>query len=141
MTVYVLDTTTLTYLQQSHPVVLARIIAAVKAGDSAGTTTVNVEEVVDGWTARIRRAKSPAEEARFAGYLANAMRVLRRLAIHPVTVPALARFDQLVRMKLNVGKSDLKIAAVALDLGATVVTDNLRDFGRVPHLAVENWLL
>ena len=42
-------------------------------------------------------------------------------------------------MKLNVGKMDLKIAALALELGAAVVTNNRRDFGRVPGLVVEDW--
>ncbi|HRZ23552.1 MAG TPA: VapC toxin family PIN domain ribonuclease, partial [Candidatus Contendobacter sp.] len=32
------------------------------------------------------------------------------------------------------------IAAHALALGATVVTNNVREFGRVPGLTVENWL-
>ena len=32
------------------------------------------------------------------------------------------------------------IAAHALALGATLVTDNVREFGRVDGLAVENWL-
>jgi tRNA(fMet)-specific endonuclease VapC len=141
MTVYVLDTTTLTHIQEEHPRVLERLAAAVDVGASIGTTTVNVEEVVGGWFAKLRQAKSPAQEARAAHALALAVRALGRLAIHHTTEPALDRFDALVRMKLNVGRSDLKIAAVALDLGATVVTDNLRDFGRVPHLAVENWLV
>jgi predicted nucleic acid-binding protein len=34
---------------------------------------------------------------------------------------------------------DLRIAATALELGFTVVTKNLRDFGRVPGLAVVDW--
>ncbi|MBN9519947.1 type II toxin-antitoxin system VapC family toxin [bacterium] len=141
MKVYVLDTTTLTHLQQSHPRVLTRYVLAVTAGDSTGTTTVNVDEYVGGWTARIQRSRSPVDEARFAGRLAEAMRMFADLTIHPTSVPAIARFEQPVRMKLNVGRSDLKIAAVALEVGATVVTDNLRDFGRVPYLVVENWLV
>ena len=32
------------------------------------------------------------------------------------------------------------IAAHALALGATLVTDNMREFERVEGLAVENWL-
>ena len=36
--------------------------------------------------------------------------------------------------------ADLRIAAIALAHGFTVVTGNIRHFGRVPGLPVENWL-
>jgi len=39
-----------------------------------------------------------------------------------------------------IGNNDLFIAAHALSLGATVVTNNEREFARVPGLVVENWL-
>lgn len=42
-------------------------------------------------------------------------------------------------MKLNVGKMDLRIASIALEIGATIVTHNLRDFGRIPGLLVADW--
>ena len=54
-------------------------------------------------------------------------------------VPAIHRFNALVKLKLNVGKMDLRIAAIALEHGATVVTRNVRDFGRVPNLTIEDW--
>jgi len=38
-----------------------------------------------------------------------------------------------------IGPLDTMIAAHALSLGATLVTNNAREFGRVPDLAVENW--
>lgn len=140
MGVYILDTTTVTHLQHEHPHVLARMDAAAEARHVVGTTTVTVEESVGGWMASLRRARNHIAESLAAAALADSVMILSRLVVVPVTVPALARFDALVKLKLNVGRSDLKIAAVALDLGATVVTDNLRDFGRVPHLGVENWL-
>ena len=39
-----------------------------------------------------------------------------------------------------IGANDLWIAAHALALEAVVVTDNVREFERVPGLAVQNWL-
>ncbi len=39
-----------------------------------------------------------------------------------------------------IGSNDLLIAAHALALGATLVTNNAREFARVPGLKVENWL-
>jgi tRNA(fMet)-specific endonuclease VapC len=39
-----------------------------------------------------------------------------------------------------IGHNDLLIAAHARALGLTLVTDNVREFSRVPGLLVENWL-
>jgi tRNA(fMet)-specific endonuclease VapC len=38
-----------------------------------------------------------------------------------------------------IGANDLFIAAHARSLGLTLVTNNTREFGRVPKLAIENW--
>jgi tRNA(fMet)-specific endonuclease VapC len=39
-----------------------------------------------------------------------------------------------------IGPNDMLIAAHALSLGFTLVTDNMDEFARVPGLTVENWL-
>ncbi len=49
------------------------------------------------------------------------------------------RYNSLLALRLNIGGMDLRIAAIALEENATVITRNLRDFGRVPGLACENW--
>ena len=41
---------------------------------------------------------------------------------------------------LAIGPMDLLIAAQALSRGLVLVTDNLREFRRVPDLVCENWL-
>lgn len=41
---------------------------------------------------------------------------------------------------LLIGANDMLIAAHALALDCTLVTDNEREFRRVPGLRVENWL-
>jgi tRNA(fMet)-specific endonuclease VapC len=40
-----------------------------------------------------------------------------------------------------IGANDLFIAAHARSLGVTLVTNNTREFGRVPKLNIENWTL
>ena len=40
-----------------------------------------------------------------------------------------------------IGNMDMLIAAHALSLNATLVTNNLREFGRVTNLKLENWLI
>lgn len=137
MAVYLLDTNTLTLLQRGHPRADANLAAHVT--DTVGITTVNVEEVIGGWFALLRRAKTNAQEAQAALSLADAVALLGRFPVFPVSEPALDRYDRLVRLKLNVGKMDLKIAAVALEFGAVVATNNARDFGRVPALVWEDW--
>jgi tRNA(fMet)-specific endonuclease VapC len=57
----------------------------------------------------------------------------------PLSLAALSHHALLIRQRLYVGSNDLKIAVTALENNATVVTRNLRDFGRVPGLVCEDW--
>ena len=40
-----------------------------------------------------------------------------------------------------IGPNDLLIAAIALTASATLVTHNTREFGRIPGLLLEDWLI
>lgn len=46
---------------------------------------------------------------------------------------------ELEKRGLPIGPNDLWIAAHAKALDATLVTNNTREFARIPHLKVENW--
>jgi tRNA(fMet)-specific endonuclease VapC len=70
--------------------------------------------------------------------------VLSRLEIVPFRAPADAAYA-LLRTELEksgkpIGANDLLIAAHALALGCIIVTDNEKEFARVPNLKHENWL-
>jgi tRNA(fMet)-specific endonuclease VapC len=39
-----------------------------------------------------------------------------------------------------IGSNDLLIASQAISLGLTIITGNVKEFSRIPDLAVENWL-
>jgi tRNA(fMet)-specific endonuclease VapC len=70
--------------------------------------------------------------------------VLGALEILPLEKPADASYGslraQFERAGKPIGANDLLIAAQALALGYTVVTDNETEFSRVRQLNLENWL-
>jgi tRNA(fMet)-specific endonuclease VapC len=139
MAAFLLDTTTLTYYKRKQAAVVAAIEAHFLGGHQLGVRTVNVEETLGGWYNLLRKARTPAAEEYASILFADSIMLMARFVVHPTTVAALARFDALVKLRLNVGRSDLKIAAVALEPDATVVTNNARDFGRVPGLRRADW--
>jgi tRNA(fMet)-specific endonuclease VapC len=114
-------------------------VAAARTSHQVAVTAITIDESYSGWHARIRKARKPDEVSDAYAGLAQAAAVFGSFSILPFPMPAIERFDMLRRLKLNVGPNDLRIASIALEAGATVVTRNLRDFRRVPGLACEDW--
>ena len=70
--------------------------------------------------------------------------ILARMEILPLREPADQYYAEL-RVDLEkrgrpIGPNDMLIAAHVLALDYIIVTDNVREFSRVPGLRVENWL-
>jgi len=92
-----------------------------------------------------------AAELRFGVAQSSSVRLKARLdtVLAPMKiVPLDSPVDQYyadIRLDLTrrgelIGPNDLLIAAHALALGCTLVTDNEREFSRIKSLAIENWL-
>ncbi len=137
MPLYVLDTDCISLLRDNHPEV-SRRVRALPRSDCA-ITVITVEEQLNGWYTFLRKASHPEHGERAYRQLGEAVLYLARLPILPFTLPAIARFEALKKQKLNVRANDLRITAIAREVGAVVVTRNVRDFQRVPNLAVEDW--
>ncbi len=91
--------------------------------------------------AELRYGSEKKGSARLAAQLEA---VLGALTILPFEPPADAAYG-LIRARLErlgkpIGGNDLLIAAQAIALGLTVVTDNEAEFARVEGLRCENWL-
>jgi tRNA(fMet)-specific endonuclease VapC len=137
MSLFFLDTDTLTHLEQRRMNVINKMLMAPSA--SVGITVISVQEQFNGWLAAINKAKNDADRARLYQRLTDNVRVLSGLHVATFSEAAIHRYQTLRAMKLGVGTMDLRIAAIALEEGATVVTHNLRDFQRVQGLVCENW--
>lgn len=139
MALFFLDTTTITHLQRNHPKVTAALAAHV--GHTVAICSVNVEESIGGWLNLLQQSRTPAEQANVARLLTETVAYLARFPLVPVTEDAGHRYAALKKLKLNVGKNDLRLGAMALESGATVVTNNARDFGRIPGLSWVDWTI
>ena len=70
--------------------------------------------------------------------------ILSAIDILPIKTPVDRHYAEIRHFLESSGKpigpNDLLIAAHAFSLDLTMVTANMREFKRVPHLRVENWL-
>jgi tRNA(fMet)-specific endonuclease VapC len=138
MSLFVLDSDIFTLARTFHPTLTARITSEAANHDIA-VTVITVEEALGGWYALLRKARTIDQTAFAYEELAATARQLTDYDILSFPRDAILRFDALLKLKLGVKKNDLRIAAIALEAGAVVVTRNLRDFRRVPGLTCEDW--
>jgi tRNA(fMet)-specific endonuclease VapC len=137
MSLFVLDSDTLSLLEKGHASVSARVASHPAAEISV--PVIVVDEALSGWYSMIRKAKNPRQLALGYDELANTVSALSGIQILRYTEAAIARFHGLLKARLNVRANDLRIAASALEHHAIVVTRNIRDFIVVPGLIVEDW--
>jgi tRNA(fMet)-specific endonuclease VapC len=137
MSLFVLDTDTLTLYYRGDATVVRRVDA--RHPTELAISIMTIDEQLSGWYTLTRQARQPDQMARAYTQLGEAVVRLARWRILPYTESAIAHVAQLKVLRLNVRLMDLRIAAIALEHGAAVVTRNQRDFGRVPGLHVEDW--
>jgi tRNA(fMet)-specific endonuclease VapC len=53
---------------------------------------------------------------------------------------AAKRFGDFRRQRIRIGTQDLKIASIALEHNAMLLSANISDFQQVPSLRVKDWL-
>jgi tRNA(fMet)-specific endonuclease VapC len=135
--IYVLDTDILVLFQEGHSAVCQRVLA--QRIDELATTVITVEEQLSGWYTLLRRKKAPEHLARAYQRLADSVQLLSRFQILSFTEPSIERFEQLKLLKLGIKHMDLRIAAITLEHGGTLITRNTTDFRPIPDLTIENW--
>ncbi len=129
---YLLDTNIVIHVVKHRPLAVLDIFN--RHHGRMAVSAITVAELIHG-----------AEKSEFpARNLAVVEDFFSRLAVLPYTAEAAWHYGS-IRATLErdgqpIGVNDLHIAGHARSLGLTRVSNNLREFGRVPGLLLENWV-
>ncbi len=107
--------------------------------DRMGTTIVTYEEQTRGWLGYVKKSQEMDHQIKAYARLRKHLENYLEWEIFDFDATAASEFQRLQSLRIRVGSSDLKIAAIALSLDATLISRNLLDFRKVPNLRVENW--
>lgn len=125
-------------LHARHVPLVARLHAC---GDPAILpTVVSLEEQMRGWLAEVKRRKHVHDQVAIYAKLTELVEFYNQWRIVPFSTGAADIFQELRARKIRVATQDLKIASIALESDALLLSANLVDFQRVPGLRVEDWI-
>lgn len=128
---YLLDTNMCIYLMKHQPPEVAKRFAKCQVGDVV-MSAITCAELEYG----VAVAANPAREQ------ANLTSLIEDIPVMPFDKAASKAYG-LIRLATRDSKKDhldKLIAAHAVALGVTLVTNNLKDFARYPGVEIESWL-
>jgi len=128
---HLLDTQTCISILRGHPAAQSRM--ATHLPSDLGVSMVTVFELFSG----VEACRFPAKER------ARVELFLSPLILIPFDAEA-ARLAAMIRRQLErqgrrIGPYDLLLAGQAVSLDLTLVTENQREFSRIPNLRLESW--
>jgi len=130
---YLLDTNICIYIVKQKPASVLNKFKQLTVGEM-GMSLITYGELFYG-------AKKSHHPRKTAGMLDELTSLIPAL---PMPIQAAEHYGN-IRSTLEkhgkmIGNNDLWIAAHALALDLTIVTNNMREFSRVAHLKLENWV-
>ena len=132
MVKYLLDTNIVIYVIKQRP--MAALEVFNRHQGHMAVSTITVAELMHG----VEKSQFPARNLNVVEDF------LSRLAVLPYPIEAAYHYGSirtaLERNGMTIGVNDLHIAAHARSQGLTLVSNNLREFERVPGLLMDNWV-
>lgn len=130
---FLLDTNICIYIARNSPPAVRARMARLKPGDAA-ISVITYGELAYG----------AAKSARAVEAQAHLAELIQQLPVLPMPEEAGQHYGD-IRAALEmigrpIGGNDLWIAAHARTLGMTLVSNNLREFQRVPGIKLQNWV-
>ena len=136
----ILDTDHVSLILQNSPQVITNA-----AKHEISVTIVTVQELFNGWVGRINDPSLVHNLPRLYSKLWTTVKYLQTIEVLDFTPEADTCLKKLLKdhppLRKERLQKDMRIAAIALSVGATVITRNKRDFEEVPGLSIEDWTL
>ena len=124
---FILDTDAITHDQNAHPLLSAKVRNTPR--EFLFTTSITVEEQLKGRLAYLNTHRNdPRKSAHGHTALVQTVLYFEKWNILIFSTDAHAIFQRLQRQRIRIGAQDLRIAAIALVHGFSIVTSNVRDF-------------
>jgi tRNA(fMet)-specific endonuclease VapC len=140
MNLWILDTDHVSLFLAGNQKVRDRILSV---SDNVALTIVTVQEVFNGWVIQINDPAQAENLTELYTRLWIALSYFREVRVVNFDDAANTCHQRLLQENRVLNKKrlqkDMRIAAIALSLGATLVTRNYKDFVQVPGLAIEDW--
>jgi tRNA(fMet)-specific endonuclease VapC len=140
MNLWILDTDHVSLFLAGNQKVRDRILSV---SDNVALTIVTVQEVFNGWVIQINDPAQAENLTELYTRLWIALSYFREVRVVNFDDAANACHQRLLQENRVLNKKrlqkDMRIAAIALSLRATLVTRNYKDFVQVPGLAIEDW--
>lgn len=138
---YVLDTDHLVILERRTKSAYANLTGRLRQQDPRDiwVSIISFHEQMQGWLALLNRGRSSAQIVLAYQKLEELGSSFFEMNVLPFVHEAQERFTALRKQGIRIGTMDLRIASIALEAGATVLTSNTADFSKVPELRIEDW--
>ncbi|BAZ86744.1 type II toxin-antitoxin system VapC family toxin [Dolichospermum compactum] len=137
---YILDTDCVSLILYNQPQLIANT-----AKHQVAITIVTVQELFNGWVNRINDTSQINNLPQLYSKFWTTVKYLQTMEILDFTPEADHCLKQLLTnnppLRKNRLQKDMRIGAIALSIGATVVTRNQKDFTQIPRLKIEDWTL
>jgi tRNA(fMet)-specific endonuclease VapC len=134
------DTDVLSDTLRGVPALVARAVLIATAEQAV--PIIVIEEIIRGRFAVIRQAeagKGKVDLPQAYDLLDESFHALAAIQTLLYTAAAETLFQTFRKAKIRVGTRDVRIAAICIDQGATLVTRNARDYTLIPGLKLDVW--
>lgn len=138
----ILDTDVFSFLELPDSPEYLRLSSRIAQLDPpvpVAVTIITYEEQSRGRLAAVNSAKTQLQLKQTYAYLLQHIRNYQQIPLLEFDDAAISIASELRKAKVRIGTMDLRIAAIAIANAAILITRNLNDFQKVPHLRVEDW--